>query len=135
MRRSSPGPQHLITRRVSSGRPWCSRGLGGWGVSSRGEDRRVKIDGWRLSKGEAQVWRLNSGAGGGAVTHQCVKLEVVVLRVREHNVGERGLGGEAHGGRDGDRDGWGIRLRRGFGVSSLVTELVNLNTNCWKPFS
>ena len=60
------------------------------------------------------------------MTHQGVKLEVVVLRVREHNVWERGFGGDGHGGRDRDRDGWGIGLGRGLGVPSLVTEFVNL---------
>jgi len=127
--RPGAGPQHLVSGRVGSGRPGRSRGLGGWGewgVSSRGVDRRVQVNGRRLGQGEAQVRRLYSGAGRGAMTHQGVKLEVVVLRVREHNVWERGFGGDGHGGRDRDRDGWGIGLGRGLGVPSLVTEFVNL---------
>ena len=71
-------------------------------------DRGVEIDWRRLSQGEAQVRRLHPGAGGGAVTHQGIKLEVVVLWVREHDVREGGLGSEGHGGRDGDRDGRGL---------------------------
>ena len=60
------------------------------------------------------------------MTHQGVKLEVVVLRVGEHDVREGGLGGEGRGGRDGDGDGRGLWLRGGLGVPSLATEFVNL---------
>lgn len=62
------------------------------------------------------------------MTHQGVKLEVVILRVREHNVWKRGFGVDGHGGRDRDRNGWSIGVGRGLGVPSLVTEFVNLKT-------
>lgn len=102
MRRPRPGPQHLISGRVSSGRPRRARGLGGRGVGSRGVDRGIEVNWGRLGQAEAQVRRLHPGAGSGAVTHQGVKLEVVVLRIGKHDVREGGLDSEGGGGRDGD---------------------------------
>ena len=71
-----------------------------------------------------KVWRLYLQSRGGPVTNQGVELEVVVRRVRQDNVWQARL--------QGDTRGWGqmaAGLAGGFGVASLVTELINLKQN------
>ena len=53
------------------------------------------------------------------MTHQSVELEVVIVRVGQHDVGQRGLGRHQAGGGGGGRGG--------LGVASLVAESVHLN--------
>ena len=53
------------------------------------------------------------------MTHQSVELEVVIVRVGQHDVGQRGLGRHQAGGGGGGRGG--------LGVASLVAESVHLS--------
>ena len=53
------------------------------------------------------------------MTHQSIELEVVIVGVGQHDVGQRGLGRHQAGGGGGGRGG--------LGVASLVAESVHLN--------
>ena len=100
-------------------RPAWWRVLGGSTSGSAGGRSLCYLGSLRT---ELQVGRLQLDTRGCPVTDQGVKLEVVVCRVGQHNVGQARLQGDC----------WlaGLAgLAGGLGVAGLVTELVNLKQN------
>ena len=74
----------------------------------------------RSLRTEVEVGRLHFDTRNCPVTDQSVKLEVVICRVGQHDVGQARLQGDC----------WlAAGLAGGLGVAGLVTELVNLKQN------